>query len=302
MSDRPQATSEPKLPSPNDSATNWAFAQIAASLAPAISQLAAAKLLQDQQPSQPATATAQTPQGLTLPISAAFSIPGVAPQPQVPVLPQQKPQDFAQQLQKTFEEHLKATGNQVNVEDQSRNFAKRLQETYAEHLRTNNIQVHPTSQATSVPVKLPPPVTASIPISTSRQLAPAQAIRPVANLQATQPRQVVGPGPTTKRQRTEEDKAAGNILLGLRQSYEDALNAQQQRITLKTPQTGTNNNETTREAAVVTDSSAQQVDSSVEEDYDCSSEDSSDSPNVSKGPPRKRIKASKQNKSKPVSN
>jgi hypothetical protein len=221
-----------------------------------------------------------------------------------------QPQDFAKKLQATYEQHLKSTIQSSNDSDrQSQVFAKQLQETYERHLLSltqNEKSSENLHSSNDCAPHLPQCVNSGVVVSrgaASGTSSVSLAKRHAASSKKPRP-------PSLQKQRTEEDKAAGSILLGLRQSYESAVRVRNWNSYDNKPSVSMLTNQQDYclgqgEATVVTDSSSsQQMEGSVDDsDWNSdkktdpsSSEDSDkDLSNMrySKGPPRKRLKTKK---------
>lgn len=290
----PQAPTSQGLPGNVDPAVaTWAFAQAAASLAPAITQLAQANIQQRQQMNSfQQTAQAQT-----------------SPKPQAPP-PQDPMKELSARLQETRDSNA---------------LRQALQAAMAEK---GLAPAPPPPQASPAPQGLQSMVAAQQLQQQQQQLQQLhqqqqkqqqQALKRkdspsvLAPKMSVAPRPAGGNGEAPARPRTDEDKQAGNILLGflssLRQSYEEALKEKGHGSSTSTPRTpatslqdAVNRMNPQRPVPQVSDissgisSSTGQPESSVEESdwnsdkkTETSSSEESDK-EVTKGPPRKRLK------------
>lgn len=295
----------------NDAMKNWAFAQAAASLAPAISQLTVANLRQQQQQNfqqQQQKQVCQAKKSQDQANAKAHALQVKKSQEQA------NAKAHALQLKKNLD-RANASGH-----------ALQLKENYERYIKTQEIEM---DRRIADNVALRGPVEHNDPIGVPNTIN--FKVEKPANRAA--PTKVVSGA--AKKPRTEEEEAAGTILLGflssLRESYEDAL-VDKQKLSnglgsLMTPRKSSETNSSSgsadslgsgvcdgpadfftqkRRAVPVTDSSSgtsNQVESSVD-DSDCnsnlktdplSSEDSDKEANFhrSEGPPRKRMKLKK---------
>jgi hypothetical protein len=307
----------------NDAMKHWAFTQAAASLAPAISHLAVANLqqqqkqqLQQQQQKQQQVCEARKSQDQANAKAHALQLREN--------LEQANAKAHALQLKKNLDQahalQLRENLDQANA----KSHALQLKENYERYLKTQAIEMDQRiveNVASRGPVAHKDPVGVPNTINVTVE-KPAKRAAPTKVVSGA-----------VKKPRTEEDKAAGTILLGflssLRESYEDAL-VDKQKLTnepssmMTSRKSAATNSSCTdsvgsggcggpadffkqnRPAVPVTDSSSgtsQQVESSIDDsDWNSdkktgssSSEDSDKEVNGhrSKGPPRKRMKSKK---------
>jgi hypothetical protein len=394
---RPTAPPDPSIQAVNDAMANWAFAQAAASFAPAISHLAVANLQQQQQQQQQqiyqakskdeasanalqlkesyeAIAVANLQQQMyqvqsqdeakavvnlqqqqqqmyqakshdeaksnALQLKESYEAVAAAKlQQQKQQIYQAKSQDEAKSNALQLKESYEAKANALKSQDEAKAKALQLKENYeakANALKLKeNYERYLKTQAIEMDRRMAKNVATREPVAHEEpRVAPttkdAKVEQPAAESQKRS--STARPG-AAKKPRTEEDNAAGTILLGflssLRQSYEDALVGKQKLSNINGPiMTSRKSVETSsssadsigsggcdgpadffkqkRHAVPVTDASSgtsQQVESSVDDsDWNSdkktdpsSSEDSDKEVNrhYSKGPPRKRMKTKK---------
>lgn len=215
--------------------------------------------------------------------------------------------------------------------DKASDFAAALKKTFDLHLNASKCAPAPMGAGVmgsipAVPAAAPqpssfhlvPPPRTVPPVASVRHQAPTLAnIQTQNNLHKQQ--DLAAAANSSSKPRTEEDKAAGTALLGflssLRKSYEDALrdkepatnhSIQNMSAVQMSSSRGESSDSSNRMATVTdsTDSHSQQPESSVEDDMDWnsdkktdpSSSEDSEGERVSKGPPRKRYKASQDGK------
>jgi hypothetical protein len=322
-------TPDPSVVTVNDAMKNWAFAQAAASLAPAISHLAVANLqhqqkqqnLQQQQLQQ--ICEAKKSQDRANAKAHALQLKKNLEKANAKAHTLQLKENLEQANAKTHTLQLKKNLDQANANDQ----ALQLKENYERYLKTQAIEMN---RRVAENVASRGPVANKDPTGVPNTI----------NVKVEKPAKL--PAPTkvvsgaTRKPRTEEEEAAGTILLGflssLRESYEDALVDKQKlsnglgSIPMMTSRKSSETNSSStdslgsggcdgpagfftqkRQAVPVTDSSSGnsslQVESSLDDSDSnsnlkadpSSSEDSDKEANGhrSKGPPRKRMKLRK---------
>ena len=295
---------------------NWAFAQAAASLAPAITQLASEHLRQQQQQQQ----QQQELQQRLKQASTAESVKEYTRQLQ---------QSFEQQLKKSVAPPAPVPSNILPAPTvPSTEVTPTVPASSTQPREASPQPIGSVTQNSNQPSQKPPAARASRKPPKKKPLEDVA----VANINiAAAAEKTLASKPVTLQQqqkpRTEEDKQAGSILLGflssLRHSYEEALEKEKGalanvgNIPLAMAQSmaraSSNGAESEDSAArLVTDSSGMSssqalVESSVEDsDWNSdkktdpsSSEDSDKEPqgrtSTSKGPPRKRMKTQRIN-------
>jgi hypothetical protein len=214
-----RSTPDPSMHTVNDVMKNWAFVQAAASLTPAISHLAVANLqqqqqqhLQQQQLQQICEAKKSQDQANAK--AHALQLKENLDQANAKVHTLQLKKNLDQANAKAHTLQLKKNLDRANANDH----ALQLKENYERYLKTQAIDMNrrvAENVASRGPVanKDPTGVPNTINFKVEKPAKKAAPIKVVSG--------------TAKKPRTEEEEAAGTILLGflssLRESYEDAL-------------------------------------------------------------------------------
>jgi hypothetical protein len=280
----------------NDVMKNWAFVQAAASLAPAISHLAVANLQQQQKQQhlqQQQLCEAKKSQDQANAKAHALQLKKNLDQAKAKAHALQLKENLDRASAKVHAAQLKENLDRASANANVNDHALQLKENYERYLKTQAIEMSRRSaeNVTSrgpVAMKDPTGVPNTINVKVEKPAKRAASTKVVSG--------------AAKKPRTEEEEAAGTILLGflssLRESYEDALVDKQKlsnglgSIPMMTSRklSETNSSSTDslgsggcdgpadfftqkRQAVPVTDSSSgtsQQVESSVD-DSDCNS-------------------------------
>jgi len=256
-----QSVDEP-LRAVQDAVTNWAWAQVAASLSNALPQLTAANLQQHQQQQQlmmslsrvlPQLAAANlqqqpSPAPQAMPTPAQQSI-----QQHLQALQQQQEQSRLEALQK--EQRQKKNSLQRSSSGETNIFAQQLRQAYESQLRAreqaeasrNKVAVPPT--AAEVVAIMPktvdgalnlPQKVCNMPLGSSQDDTRSKGTKRLNGYKDKRREKSGKINPTgvaadrekpRKESRSDEEQAAGSILMGflssLRDSYEDALQKKQ---------------------------------------------------------------------------